>query len=110
VLNDWQTFCSGRGAGITDFAREKPWRPKSLVLETDPPLHDRSRRVLNRVFSASVMSRLRERFAEEANRLVDDLLDRGRFDAIADLAEAYPLTVFPDAMQGCPGKIKNTRD
>jgi 4-methoxybenzoate monooxygenase (O-demethylating) len=98
VLNDWQTFCSSRGVGITDFAREKPWRPKSLVLETDPPLHDRTRRVLNRVLSASVMSRLRKRFAEEANRLVDELLDRGRFDGIADLAEAYPLTVFPDAM------------
>jgi len=48
ILNDWQTFCSSRGAGLTDFAKEKPWRPKSLVLETDPPLHDRTRRVLNR--------------------------------------------------------------
>jgi 4-methoxybenzoate monooxygenase (O-demethylating) len=34
VLNYWQTFCSSRGAGLTDFAREIPWRPKSLVLET----------------------------------------------------------------------------
>src|SRR5215208_4491870 len=24
VLNDWQTFCSSRGAGLTDFAKEKP--------------------------------------------------------------------------------------
>jgi 4-methoxybenzoate monooxygenase (O-demethylating) len=106
VLNDWQSFCSSRGAGITDFAKEKPWRPKSLVLETDPPLHDRTRRVLNRVLSASVMSRLRERFAEEAERLVDELLERGSFDAIADLAEAYPLTVFPDAM-GMPRENRN---
>src|SRR6516225_744661 len=98
VLNDWQTFCSSRGAGLTDFAREQAWRPKSLVLETDPPRHDRTRRVLNRVLSASVMSRLRERFAEEADRLIDELLERGSFDAISDLAEAYPLTVFPDAM------------
>jgi 4-methoxybenzoate monooxygenase (O-demethylating) len=98
VLNDWHTFCSSRGVGIADFARGNSWRPKSLVLETDPPLHERTRRVLNRVLSASVMSRLRERFAEEANRLVDELLDRGRFDGISDLAEAYPLTVFPDAM------------
>ena len=29
---------------------------------------------------------------------VDELLARGSFDAIADLAEAYPLSVFPDAM------------
>ena len=98
VLNDWQTFCSSRGAGLTDFAKEKPWRPKSLVLETDPPLHDKTRRVLNRVLSASVMTRLRERFAQEAETLIDELVERGRFDAIADLAEAYPLTVFPDAM------------
>lgn len=98
ILNDWQTFCSSRGAGLTDFAKEKPWRPKSLVLETDPPLHDRTRRVLNRVLSASAMTGLRERFAQEADRLVDRLLERGSFDAIPDLAEAYPLTVFPDAM------------
>jgi len=98
ILNDWQTFCSSRGAGLTDFAKEKPWRPKSLVLETDPPLHDRTRRVLNRVLSASVMTRLRERFAEEADALIDELVERGTFDAIADLAEAYPLMVFPDAM------------
>jgi 4-methoxybenzoate monooxygenase (O-demethylating) len=98
VLNDWNTFCSSRGAGLTDFAKEKPWRPKSLVLETDPPLHDKTRRVLNRVLSASVMTRLQERFAQEAEILIDELVERGSFDAIADLAEAYPLTVFPDAM------------
>lgn len=98
ILNDWQTFCSSRGAGLTDFAREKPWRPKSLVLETDPPLHDRTRRVLSRVLSASVMVGLRERFAAEAEALVEQLIERRDFDAIPDLAEAYPLTVFPDAM------------
>jgi 4-methoxybenzoate monooxygenase (O-demethylating) len=98
ILNDWQTFCSGRGAGLADFAKEKAWRPKSVVLETDPPLHDRTRRVLNRVLSASVMTRLRERFAQEADKLVESLVDRDSFDAIADLAEVYPLTVFPDAM------------
>jgi 4-methoxybenzoate monooxygenase (O-demethylating) len=98
VLNDWQSFVSSRGVGISDFAREKPWRPKSLVLETDPPLHDRTRRVLNRVLSAAVMRDLRARFAGEAETLIDALLERGEIDAIPDLAEAYPLTVFPDAM------------
>jgi 4-methoxybenzoate monooxygenase (O-demethylating) len=68
------------------------------VLEVDPPLHDRTRRVLNRVLSAAVIRGLRERFAQEADALIDNLVERGSFDAIADLAEAYPLTVFPDAM------------
>jgi cytochrome P450 len=98
ILNDWRTFCSSRGAGLTDFAKERPWRPPSLVLEVDPPLHDRTRRVLNRVLSASAIRGLRERFAQDADALTDKLVERGSFDAIVDLAEAYPLTVFPDAM------------
>jgi 4-methoxybenzoate monooxygenase (O-demethylating) len=98
VLNDWQTFSSSRGVGLQDFSREKPWRPQSLVLETDPPLHDRTRRILNRVLSPAVMRRLRDRFAADADAMVEGLLERGSFDAIPELAEAYPLTVFPDAM------------
>jgi 4-methoxybenzoate monooxygenase (O-demethylating) len=98
VLTDWQRFCSSRGVGLTDFAKEPAWRPKSLVLETDPPFHDRTRKVLNRVLSAAVIRDLRDRFAADAESLIDDLVERGSFDAVADLAEAYPLTVFPDAM------------
>jgi hypothetical protein len=41
-----------------------------LFLETEPLLHERICRVLNRV-----ISRLRERFAEEVDRLVDVLLN-----------------------------------
>ena len=37
VLNDPVTFCSSRGVGLSDFAKEKPWRPPSLILEADPP-------------------------------------------------------------------------
>ncbi len=98
VLNDWQRFCSSRGVGLTDFAKEPAWRPKSLVLETDPPLHDRTRKVLNRVLNAAVIRDLRERFAADAEALIDELVERGSFDAVTDLAEAYPLAVFPDAM------------
>jgi 4-methoxybenzoate monooxygenase (O-demethylating) len=38
VLNDPLTFCSGRGVGLSDFSKEKPWRAPSLVLEADPPV------------------------------------------------------------------------
>ena len=58
VLTDWQTFTSARGVGLADFLKEKPWRPPSLVLEADPPLHDRARNVLNRRFVAYGGSRI----------------------------------------------------
>ena len=98
VLSDWRNFSSARGVGLSDFRTEKPWRLPSLVLETDPPLHDRTRKVLDRVLSPAAMRRLRADFAAAAEALIDDLLARGDFDAVPDLAEAFPLTVFPDAV------------
>ncbi|MDU6244682.1 MAG: cytochrome P450, partial [Bradyrhizobium sp.] len=98
VLNDPLTFCSSRGVGLSDFAKETPWRPPSLILEADPPAHTRTRAVLSKVLSPAVMKRLRDGFMAAAEAKVDELVARGSFDAIPDLAEAYPLSVFPDAL------------
>jgi cytochrome P450 len=98
VLNDWQTFCSSRGVGMSDFAKEKPWRPPSLVLETDPPEHDRARAVLNRVLSPAALRELRGRLAAVAESTAQALVARCSIDAITDLAQAFPLAVFPDAV------------
>jgi hypothetical protein len=98
VLNDSHTFCSGRGVGMDDFARYRPWRPPSPVLETDPPDHDRARAVLNRVLSPAAMKQLRASFAEAAAAKVAQVLRSTRFDAVAELAETFPLLVFPDAI------------
>ena len=98
ILSDPATFCSSRGVGLSDFQREKPWRPPSMVLERDPPEHDRARAVLNRALSATVMRSLRARFAAAADELADTLARKVRFDAIADCAEVYPMMVMPDAI------------
>lgn len=98
ILNDPATFCSSRGVGLSDFKKETPWRPPSLILEADPPEHTRTRAVLSRVLSPTVMKGLRDRFVAAAEERVDALLEMRSFDAIADLAEAYPLSIFPDAL------------
>lgn len=98
MLADWHSFSSQRGVGLSDFAKEKPWRLPSLLLEKDPPLHDRTRKVMDRVMSPAAVRALRADFARAADRLIDELLQRERFDAVRDLAEAYPLMVFPDAV------------
>jgi len=98
ALTDWQTYCSGAGVGLSDFRKEPPWRPPSIILEADPPLHTRTRAVLTRILSPAAINILRETFAREAEMLVDRLVERREFDGIADLAEAYPLKVFPDAV------------
>lgn len=49
ALRDHDTFCSGRGVGLADFAIEEPFRPPSLLLEADPPLHDRTRTLMSKI-------------------------------------------------------------
>jgi cytochrome P450 len=98
ALTDWQTYCSGAGVGLSDFRKEPPWRPPSIILEADPPLHTRTRAVLTRILSPGAINVLRERLVQEAEVLVDRLLAKREFDAVADLAEPYPLKVFPDSV------------
>ena len=102
ALLDWKTYCSGMGVGYTHFGKEKPWRPPSLLLETDPPLHDRTRRIVDRVVFPPALQRLREPFAKEAAAAVERVLARGRFDGVKELAEAYPLKVFPMRLGSTP--------
>jgi cytochrome P450 len=98
ALTDWQTYCSSAGVGLSDFRKEPPWRPPSIILEADPPLHTRTRAVLTRILSPAAINILRATFLREAELLVDRLVEQREFDGIADLAEAYPLKVFPDAV------------
>jgi cytochrome P450 len=98
VLTNWQDFTSSRGVGHADFAREKPWRSPSLLLETDPPFHTDMRTVMNDVISVRSVRNLREPFTRAAEELVEELVRRGSFDVVSDLAEIYPLRVFPDAL------------
>ncbi|WP_433696620.1 cytochrome P450 [Nocardiopsis sp. CA-288880] len=97
ALADWQTFQSAAGVGLANFRHEEPWRPPSLLLEADPPLHDAPRAVLTRILGPVALRRLREAWAEDARELVDRVVRRTEFDAVADLAQAFPLRVFPDA-------------
>lgn len=97
VFRDHERFVSSRGVGVSDFALEEPWRPPSIVLEVDPPYHNKTRRVIMRALSPKVVADLREPFAQDADALVARLLNRD-IEAVVDLAEAFPTSVFPRAV------------
>jgi cytochrome P450 len=98
TLADPQSFCSSRGVGLSDFATEPPWRPPSIILEADRPLHTRTHRALLKVLSPRVVHGLRARFVASASQLVDDALTRRDIDGIEDIAREFPLRAFPDAV------------
>ena len=103
ALIDWQSFQSAAGVGLSNFRCEKPWRPPSLLLETDPPHHDAPRAVLSAIVSPRAVRRLREGWVADAAQLVGSVIqgvDGGvlELDGYTELAAAFPLRVFPDAV------------
>jgi 4-methoxybenzoate monooxygenase (O-demethylating) len=98
VLADWQTFCSGGGVGLADLRHGGGWRKPSALLETDPPDHTANRAIISRVLSPAVLRDLRSTFEEEAVRFADRALAAGTIEATSELAEAFPMKVFADAV------------
>jgi cytochrome P450 len=107
IFADSTRFVSSRGVGLSDFKVDRPWRQPSIILEADPPEHTRARSVMTRALSPRVVASLKEKFSEEAEALIEPLLEKQEFDAVRDLAEAFPLKVFPDAV-GIAGEGRDT--
>lgn len=98
VFSDHARFVSSRGIGMDDFKLEKPWRPPSIILEVDPPDHIKTRKIMAKALSPKVVRDLMDGFHTAAEEIVDRLLRQSEIDGVADLAEAFPTTVFPQAV------------
>lgn len=97
VLVDFETYISSGGLGPRDIRQDEGWRPPS-ILESDPPIHTVMRRALTGVINPSTVRALRGPFTPPAESLAEELARQKTFDAVTDLAERYPLRVFPDAV------------
>jgi cytochrome P450 len=93
VLQDWQHFTSARGVGMDDAMNAKSGRG---ILTTDPPLHDTRRRVLNAQLVPRAVEAHTGTITSRAEQLVGALVERGGFDAVADLAQPYSVGVVAD--------------
>ena len=99
ALANWQEFESGAGVGLSNWRREKPWRPPSIVAEADPPHHDAPRDAIMKILTPRAIGRLGQEWMADADELVDQLLSKTtEFDLIKDLAALFPIRVFPDAI------------
>lgn len=103
IFRDYETFESSAGTGMTNTKTSENWRKPSVILENDPPGHTKYRRIMTSILSQRVVRRLTEGFQAKADELVDAVLARGaEVDAAKELAEAYPMTVLPDAVGFAP--------
>jgi cytochrome P450 len=71
-----------------------PRVPLAVPINLDPPDHTKYRAPLQRAFSPKTMLTLKDSIRTLANELIDAVIDRGRCDFMADIAEPLPVQVF----------------
>lgn len=93
VLRDHETFSSGKGVSINDQVN------RLLIgstLNSDPPQHDATRKITFAPLSPKNVRVVSERIESEADYIVKKMLEKGSFDAAAELAPHLPLSIVRD--------------
>jgi len=99
AARDWKTFSSDEGVDL-DFMAKLMCGPGDF-LDYDPPRHDQLREIIKRRFTPKAFEQLTPRIQEIVDDLIDDLLERGGGDIVADLASPTPIRVVT-ALLGFP--------
>ncbi|MGH9213258.1 MAG: cytochrome P450 [Acidimicrobiales bacterium] len=92
ALRNWAAFSSAAGVGMTPEFNDLP----GGILGSDPPEHDRLRRVLQGQLAPRTLRAVEDQLQAQADDLVDRLVARSSFDAVRDLAQPYVVTAIAD--------------
>lgn len=87
VLRDFDTFSS-------DVAVNRQEDRGPSMLFSDPPIHNRLRKLVSRAFKPSHIESQREMIMKRCNELLDDLGDSGEVDLVDAFAAPLPVAVI----------------
>ncbi|MBH5386979.1 cytochrome P450 [Bradyrhizobium diversitatis] len=90
ALRNPAVFSSAQGVAANDHVNTIS---RGTTLASDAPLHDRLRAIIAAPLLPRALEEIAPQIRTEARRLVDELVDRGQFDAVSDLAQHLPLTI-----------------
>ncbi|HYC00498.1 MAG TPA: cytochrome P450 [Candidatus Limnocylindrales bacterium] len=93
-----EIFSSARGGvNIIDLPPDFSEFFSSMIV-MDDPRHARLRRIVSRGFTPQMLRRLEATVESAATRIIDDVVERGQCDFVADIAAALPLKIICDMM------------
>ncbi|MFG2042902.1 cytochrome P450 [Dactylosporangium sp. NPDC048998] len=103
ALGDWESFSSEGAIGFNPMVNEAL---TGTSLASDPPVHTRLRATLTANLSPRALRGLKDSIDAKADSLVEELVDKGSFEAIDGLARALPLEVVADLI-GFTGHVRD---
>jgi cytochrome P450 len=81
-----------------EYLAANGWSRQATLQRTDPPVHTRYRKLLNRVFSPAVVRDFVPQLEAICSRLVDDIATRGSCEFVDDFALPFPGTFIAEQL------------
>jgi cholest-4-en-3-one 26-monooxygenase len=99
VSKDPGRFSSHRGGtNIQDYPPENLSTIQLLMLNMDPPQHNKFRRLVSQGFTPRMVARIEPRVREATRSIIDKVAAKGECDFVRNIAAELPLVVIADLM------------
>ena len=99
VNREWEDFSSYAATSLPfDIPEAEIEQQRLMMLNMDPPLHTRYRRLVNKGFTPRMVRDLESRLHEVTDGLLDNVIERGEADFVVDIAAELPLIVIAELM------------
>jgi cholest-4-en-3-one 26-monooxygenase len=107
VNRDYEHFSSARRATfLWELGEDDLAQQQMLMLNMDPPLHTRYRRLVNKGFTPRMINQLHDRINAAADDIIDSVIETGTADFVTDIAAELPLVVIAELL-GVPNEDRH---
>ena len=99
VNRDYERFSSS-AQGTMPFEMDEDEKAQQglMMLNMDPPLHTRYRRLVNKGFTPRMVRDLEASVHRSADNIIDQVIEAGRADFVTDLSAELPLQVIAELL------------
>jgi cholest-4-en-3-one 26-monooxygenase len=99
VNRDYEKFSSAaKGAMPFEMGEDELEQLRLLMLNMDPPLHTRYRRLVNKGFTPRMVRDLEESIHRATDAIIDEVIESGRADFVTDISAELPLQVIAELL------------
>ena len=99
VNRDYERFSSAvRGTMPFEMPDEDVAQQSLMMLNMDPPLHTRYRRLVNKGFTPRMVRDLEANIHRVTDAIIDQVIEKGEADFVTDLSAELPLQVIAELL------------
>ena len=99
VNRDWERFSSYKHSALfTDMDDDQLAQQRMMMLNMDPTMHTRYRRLVNKGFTPKLVRDLEQQIVGYADGIIDAVSERGTADFVEEISAELPLLVIAELL------------